>query len=67
MEDGSAAPGVLVCRISKESKLAVVHFYRDSTERCKIIDMHLSRMAPKHIMTRMVKVPHLRTTLRTAL
>ncbi|TNN12305.1 Thioredoxin domain-containing protein isoform 1 [Schistosoma japonicum] len=34
----------------------VCHFYRDSTFRCKIVDKHLSLLAPKHIECRMVKI-----------
>ena len=32
------------------------HFYRDSTFRCKIVDKHLSILAPKHIETKFLKV-----------
>ncbi|OON15494.1 hypothetical protein X801_08702 [Opisthorchis viverrini] len=41
----------------KKSTFGVVcHFYRDSTFRCKIIDKHLSVLAPKHIECRMIKL-----------
>ncbi|TGZ70076.1 hypothetical protein CRM22_003389 [Opisthorchis felineus] len=41
----------------KKSPFGVVcHFYRDSTFRCKIIDKHLSILAPKHIECRMIKL-----------
>merc|ERR1719199_888692 len=43
-------------KAAKKSKRTVVHFYRNSTERCKIVDMHLSQLAPKHIETRFVKI-----------
>jgi hypothetical protein len=42
--------------VSKKSENIVVHFYRDSTERCKIVDKHLKILAPKHIETRFCKV-----------
>lgn len=42
--------------VSKKSKNIVCHFYRDSTERCKIVDMHLKILAPKHIEARFCKV-----------
>lgn len=41
---------------SKKSPNIVVHFYRNATERCKIVDMHLKLLAPKHIETRFCKV-----------
>ena len=40
----------------KKSERAVVHFYRPSTIRCEIVDMHLGKLARKHIETRFVKV-----------
>ncbi len=40
----------------KKSERAVVHFYRSSTTRCEIVDMHLAKLARKHIETRFVKV-----------
>lgn len=40
----------------KKSKRCVVHFYRDSTERCKIVDMHLNALAPKHLETKFFKI-----------
>lgn len=42
--------------VSKKSPNIVVHFYRDSTERCKIVDMHLKALAPRHVETRFCKV-----------
>lgn len=42
--------------VSKKSKNVVCHFYRDSTFRCKIIDKHLSILAPKHMETKFVKI-----------
>lgn len=42
--------------VSKKSPNIVVHFYRECTERCKIVDMHLKLLAPKHIETRFCKV-----------
>ena len=40
----------------KKSDRAVVHFYRSSTARCEIVDMHLGKLARKHPETRFVKV-----------
>ena len=40
----------------KKSERAVVHFYRGSTRRCEIVDMHLGKLAKKHPETRFVKV-----------
>ncbi|VDP91104.1 unnamed protein product [Echinostoma caproni] len=34
----------------------VCHFYRDATFRCKIVDKHLTLLAPKHIECRMCKI-----------
>lgn len=42
--------------ISKKSENIICHFYRDSTERCKIVDKHLKVLAPKHLEARFVKV-----------
>lgn len=42
--------------ISKKSENIICHFYRDSTERCKIVDKHLKILAPKHHEARFVKV-----------
>ena len=41
---------------SKRSRQMVVHFYRGVTVRCQIVDAHLSRLAPKHLETRFVKI-----------
>lgn len=40
---------------TKKSKKVVCHFYLSSVERCKILDMHLQLIAPKHIGTRFVR------------
>lgn len=42
--------------VCKKSKNVVCHFYRDSTFRCKIVDKHLTLLAPKHVETRFVKI-----------
>lgn len=42
--------------VSKKSPNIVCHFYRDSAERCRIVDMHLKILAPKHIEARFCKV-----------
>ncbi|VDK21347.1 unnamed protein product [Anisakis simplex] len=41
---------------TKKSNKLIAHFYRTSTERCKIVDMHLSKLAPKHLEARFVCV-----------
>lgn len=42
--------------ISKKSANIIVHFYRDSTERCKIVDHHLKILAKKHLEAKFCKV-----------
>lgn len=42
--------------IVKKSPNVVVHFYRESTPRCKIVDHHLKILSKRHIETRFVKV-----------
>jgi hypothetical protein len=42
--------------VCKKSKRVVCHFYRESTFRCKIVDKHLTLLAPKHLETRFVKL-----------
>ncbi|KAG7358258.1 thioredoxin [Nitzschia inconspicua] len=41
---------------SKESERLVVHFYRPSTRLCDVFHAHLSKLAPKHLETRFVKI-----------
>ncbi|CAM9911488.1 unnamed protein product, partial [Ectocarpus fasciculatus] len=41
---------------AKKSARMVVHFYRGVTPRCEIVDAHLSKLAPKHLETRFVKL-----------
>merc|ERR1712135_48443 len=40
----------------KNAKNLVVHFYREATFRCKIVDKHLSILAPKHLEAKFVKL-----------
>jgi len=40
----------------KKSKRVVIHFYKQSTERCKIFDKHLAILATKHLECRFVKM-----------
>lgn len=40
----------------KKSKRCVVHFARDATFRCKIVDKHLAILAAKHIETKFLRV-----------
>ncbi|EDO37877.1 predicted protein, partial [Nematostella vectensis] len=42
--------------MTKDSPRLVVHFYRDETFRCKIVDKHLALLAPKHMETKFVKI-----------
>jgi hypothetical protein len=39
-----------------KSKNVVLHFYRDATMRCKIVDMHLKLLAPQFIGTKFIKI-----------
>jgi hypothetical protein len=41
---------------SKESERLVVHFYRPSTRYCDVFHAHLSKLAPKHMETKFVKI-----------
>ena len=40
----------------KKSKHVVCHFYRDSAFRCKIVDMHLEKLARSHMECKFVKI-----------
>jgi hypothetical protein len=40
----------------KKSRNIVVHFYRDTTFRCKIVDKHLALLAPKHLECKFIKL-----------
>jgi len=40
----------------KKSTQMVVHFYRNSTERCKIVDARVRELVPKYIKTRFCKI-----------
>lgn len=42
--------------ISKKSANIIAHFYRDATERCKIVDHHLKILAKKHLEAKFCKV-----------
>src|SRR4051812_32073960 len=42
--------------ICKASRNIVVHFFRESTWRCKIVDKHLDILAKDHIETRFIKI-----------
>ena len=39
---------------TKKSRRVVCHFYRDGAERCKILNMHLRRLAAQHLETRFI-------------
>jgi len=42
--------------VTKNSENVVVHFYRDETFRCKILDKHFHILAKKHIETKFCKI-----------
>merc|ERR1719379_3232573 len=42
--------------VAKKSNKVVVHFWRESTWRCEIMDKHLRQLAQKHWNTRFVKI-----------
>ncbi|XP_060522927.1 thioredoxin domain-containing protein 9 [Cylas formicarius] len=42
--------------VIKRSENIVLHFYRDSSERCRIVDKHLQILASKHIEARFTKL-----------
>lgn len=42
--------------VCKKNQRVAVHFYRDSTMRCKIVDMHMAALAPKHLETKFCKI-----------
>lgn len=42
--------------VSKKSANIIAHFYRDSTERCKIVDHHLKILAKSHLEAKFCKV-----------
>ena len=40
----------------KKAKNFVVHFYREATFRCKIVDKHLNTLAAKHLEAKFMKI-----------
>ncbi|XP_011501258.1 PREDICTED: thioredoxin domain-containing protein 9 [Ceratosolen solmsi marchali] len=42
--------------ICKNSNKVVCHFYKNTAERCKLVDMHLKILCIKHIETRFIKL-----------
>lgn len=42
--------------VSKKSANIIAHFYRDATERCKIVDHHLKILSKKHLEAKFCKV-----------
>lgn len=42
--------------VAKQSEVMAVHFYRDTTPRCQIVDKHLQLLAPQHLECRFIKV-----------
>jgi len=40
----------------RKSRNVVCHFYRDSTQRCEIVDKHLKILAESHPETRFIKI-----------
>lgn len=41
---------------AKANRHLVTHFYRGTTEYCKLVDLHLQKIAPKHMETRFIKI-----------
>jgi len=41
---------------TKKSRRVIVHFYRDETFRCKIVDKHFEILANKHMESRFLKI-----------
>lgn len=39
-----------------KAKFSIVHFYHNDFERCKIIDMHLAKIAPEHKECKFMKL-----------
>ncbi|XP_013196784.2 thioredoxin domain-containing protein 9 [Amyelois transitella] len=55
--------------VTNKSDNVVCHFYKNGTERCRIVDMHLKVLAKKHLEARFVKLdveraPFLTTRLK---
>lgn len=42
--------------VIKKSENVVVHFFTDTSQKSPIMDMHLKKLAPKHVETRFVKM-----------
>lgn len=42
--------------VCNKSENVVCHFYKSESPRCKIVDMHLKRLAGNHVETRFVKL-----------
>eukprot|EP00658_Telonema_sp_P-2_P045611 TRINITY_DN335_c0_g1_i5.p1 TRINITY_DN335_c0_g1~~TRINITY_DN335_c0_g1_i5.p1 ORF type:complete len:216 (+),score=77.52 TRINITY_DN335_c0_g1_i5:211-858(+) len=42
--------------VCKQSDVLCIHFYREETWRCQVVDKHLERLAPKHLECRFIKV-----------
>lgn len=42
--------------VSKKSPNIVCHFFQNTSERCRIVDMHLKLLAVKHVEARFCKV-----------
>eukprot|EP01065_Artemidia_motanka_P043658 TRINITY_DN608_c0_g1_i3.p1 TRINITY_DN608_c0_g1~~TRINITY_DN608_c0_g1_i3.p1 ORF type:complete len:189 (+),score=76.10 TRINITY_DN608_c0_g1_i3:88-654(+) len=41
---------------AKQNERVVVHFYRSATDRCRIVDQHLEKIAPRHWETLFARV-----------
>lgn len=42
--------------VIKKSENVIIHFYTNSNERSKIVDMHFKKLAPKHVETLFTKL-----------
>jgi len=51
--------------VTKKSENVVVHFYKDDSFNCKILDKHLAALAPKHIETKFCKINALKCPFLT--
>jgi len=51
--------------VTKKSENVVVHFYKDDSFRCKILDKHLTALAHKHVETKFCKINALKCPFLT--
>jgi len=51
--------------VTKKSENVVVHFYKDDSFNCKVLDKHLTALAPKHVGTKFCKINALKCPFLT--